>query len=70
MRIGKVKVSYDKEEDILYWLFVGGPSCEVVEADDVLLELDRKGKIMGIEIWKVRRCRLIKQSEEEIAETA
>ncbi len=45
MEKGKVKASYDKEEDILYLLFKEGP-YEVVEADpDVHLELDKKGKL-------------------------
>jgi len=71
MEKGKVKASYDKEEDILYSLFKEGPSYEVIEADpDVHLELDKKGKIMGIEIWNARRSGLIKQVEEAIAETA
>lgn len=52
-------------------LFKEGPSHEVVEADpNVHLELDKKGKIMGIEIWNVKQSGLIKQVEEAIAETA
>ncbi len=71
MEKGKVKASYDKEEDILYLLFKEGPSHEVVEADpNVHLELDNKGKIMGIEIWNAKQSGLIKQVEEAIAETA
>ncbi|MCL4429430.1 MAG: DUF2283 domain-containing protein [Chloroflexi bacterium] len=71
MEKAKVKASYDKEEDILYLLFKEGPSYEVIEADpDVYLELDKKGKIMGIEIWNARRSGLIKKVEEAIAETA
>jgi len=71
MEKGKIKAAYDKEEDILYLLFKEGPSYEVIEADpDVHLELDRKGKIMGIEIWNARRSGLIKQVEKAITETA
>ena len=71
MEKDKVRAWYDKSEDILYLLFEEGPSCEVIEADpDVHLELDKKGKIMGIEIWNARRSGLIKQVEEAIAETA
>lgn len=67
----KIKASYDKEEDILYLLFKEGPSYEVIEADpDVHLELDKKGKIMGIEIWNARGSGLIRKMEEAIAETA
>lgn len=48
MEKGKVKASYDKEEDILFLLFKEGPSYEVIEADpNVHLELDKKGKITG-----------------------
>ncbi len=71
MEKGNIKAAYDKEEDILYLLFKEGPSYEVIEADpDVHLELDRKGKIMGIEIWNARRSGLIKQVEKAITETA
>lgn len=71
MEKGKVKASYDKEEDILYLLFKEGPSYEVVEADpDVHLELDKRGKIMGIEIRNAKSSGLMKQVEEAIAETA
>ena len=67
----KIKASYDKTEDIFYLLFKEGPSYEVVESEpDVHLELDKKGKIMGIEIWNARQSGLIRQMEEAIAETA
>jgi uncharacterized protein YuzE len=71
MEKAKIKASYDRAEDILYLFFKEGPSYEVVEADpDVHLELDRKGRIMGIEIWNARKSGLIKKVEEAIAETA
>jgi uncharacterized protein YuzE len=71
MEKAKIKASYDKDEDILYLVFKEGPSYEVIEADpDVHLELDKKGKIMGIEIWNARQSGLIKKVEEAIAETA
>jgi uncharacterized protein YuzE len=71
MEKAKIKASYDRDEDILYLLFKEGPSYEVVEADpDVHLELDRKGRIMGIEIWNARKSGLIKKVEEAIAEPA
>ena len=71
MEKAKIKASYDKEEDILYLLFKEGPSYEVIEADpDVHLELDKKGKIMGIEIWNARKSGFIRKVEEAIAETA
>ena len=66
-----VKASYDKSQDILYLLFKEGTSYEVIEADpDVHLELDEKGKIMGIEIWNAGKSGLIKQVAKAIAETA
>jgi uncharacterized protein YuzE len=71
MEKDKVRASYDKAQDILYLLFKEGPSYEVVEADpDVHLELDKKGKIMGIEIWNAKQSGLIKQVQEAITETA
>jgi len=71
MEEGKVRAWYDKSEDILYMLFKEGPSYEVVEADpDVHLELDEKGKIIGIEIWNAEKSGLIKQVAKAIAEPA
>jgi uncharacterized protein YuzE len=71
MEKAKIKASYDKEEDSLYLLFKEGPSYEVIEADSsVHLELDKKGKIMGIEIWNAHQSGLIKEVEEAISETA
>jgi len=67
----KVRAWYDKSTDIFYMLFKEGPSYEVVEADpDVHLELDEKGKIMGIEIWNAQKSGLIKQVAKAIAKTA
>ncbi len=56
---------------ILYLLFKEDPSYEVIEAyPDVHLELDKKGRIVGIEIWNIKRSGLIEQVEIAIAETA
>ena len=53
------------------WLFEEGPSHEVVEVDpDVHLELDEKGKVIGIEIWNAGKRGLIKQVAKAIAESA
>jgi uncharacterized protein YuzE len=60
----KVKASYDKSQDTLYLLFKEGPSYEA--APDVHLELDKKGKIMVIEIWNDKQSGLIKQVTEAI----
>lgn len=70
MEKDKVKAWYDEVEDILYMLFKEGPSHEVVEADpDVHLELDKEGKVIGIEIWNAKKSGLIKQVAEAIAKT-
>lgn len=62
MEKDSVKAWYDKSVDVLYMLFREGPSHEVIEADpDVHLELDEKGKVMGIEIWNAGKSGLIKQ---------
>jgi len=62
MEKDSVKAWYDKSVDILYMLFREGPSHEVIEADpDVHLELDEKGKVMGIEIWNAGKSGLIRQ---------
>jgi uncharacterized protein YuzE len=67
----KVRAWYDKSVDILYLLFEEGPSHEVIEADpDVHLELDKNGKIMGIEIWNARKSGLIKQVTKALTEIA
>jgi uncharacterized protein YuzE len=51
-----VKVLYDPETDILYLHFMDGIAEEVIEAgDNVILELDKKGRIMGIEIWNASK---------------
>jgi len=67
----KVKAWYDKSTDIFYMLFKEGPSHEVIEADpDIHLELDEKGKIIGIEIRNAQKSGLIKQVEKAIAKSA
>lgn len=69
MEKGKVRVWYDKSVDVLYVLFKEGPSYEVIEADpDVHLELDEKGKVIGIEMWNARKSGLIGQVSQAIAE--
>ena len=71
MKKGKVRVWYDKSVDILYVLFKEGPSYEVIEADpDVHLELDEKGKVMGIEMWNAQKSGLIEQVSKAITKAA
>jgi uncharacterized protein YuzE len=71
MKKGKVRVWYDKSVDILYVLFKEGPSYEVIEADpDIHLELDEKGKVMGIEMWNAQKSGLIEQVSKAITKAA
>lgn len=50
-------------------LFKEGPSHEIIEADpDIHLELDEKGKIIGIEILNAGKSGLIKQVAKAIAQ--
>lgn len=47
------RVQYDPEADILYILLREGPVEDTIEAgEDVFIELDEKGEIIGIEIWR------------------
>lgn len=51
-----MKVSYDRSSDILYLVFREGPSREVLEPEsDIVIELDEKGEVMGLEIWNARK---------------
>jgi uncharacterized protein YuzE len=68
MEKNKVRAWYDRSVDIFHMLFEKGPSYEAIEADpDVHLELDAKGKIMGIEILNAGKSGLIKQVAKAIA---
>jgi uncharacterized protein YuzE len=69
MEKDKVRAWYDKSVDIFYMLFKEGPSHEIIEADpDIHLELDEKGKIIGIEILNAGKSGLIKQVTKAIAQ--
>jgi uncharacterized protein YuzE len=69
MEKDKVRAWYDKSVDIFYMLFKEGPSHEIIEADpDIHLELDEKGKIIGIEILNAGKSGLIKQVAKAIAQ--
>jgi len=57
-----MKVHYDKEHDILCLVFKDGPSHEIIEsAPNVVLELDEKKEIMGLEIWDAKKTGLVDQ---------
>jgi uncharacterized protein YuzE len=69
MEKGKVRAWYDKSVDIFYMLFKEEPSHEIIEADpDIHLELDGKGKIIGIEILNAGKSGLMKQVAKAIAQ--
>jgi len=66
-----VRVRYGMSVDIFYMLFWEGSSDEVVGVDsDVRLEVDEKGKVIGIEIWNAGKRGLIRQVAKAIAESA
>lgn len=57
-----MKVSYDSSEDVLYFHFRDGPAENVREVEDeVVVELDKKGEVMGIEVWGIKKKGLLKQ---------
>jgi uncharacterized protein YuzE len=57
-----LKVDYDSDGDVLYFHFKDGPAESVREIeDDVVVELDKRGGVMGIEVWGARRDRVLKQ---------
>lgn len=63
-----MKVSYDQESDILYLVLREGPVYDSEELDeDVRVEYDKDGRIVGIEIFDARR-NLGKVMAEEIAQ--
>ena len=66
---GKVlKVHYDKETDVLYMNIRDGPAYDSEELDDDLrVEYDKKGRIVGIEVLAARR-NLGKAMAQEIAQ--
>ena len=57
-----MKVSYDSEDDILYMHFKDGPAEAVKEVEDnVVVELDQRGEVMGIELWESKRRGVLKK---------
>lgn len=51
-----MKLSYDSKGDILYMHFKDGPAESAREVEDnVVVELDNKGEVMGIELWGIRK---------------
>ncbi|MEM3089392.1 MAG: DUF2283 domain-containing protein [Candidatus Nitrosotenuis sp.] len=55
----KTKLRYDKDSDILYIKIKEGSIEDTVDvAEDVFVERDKTGNIMGIEIWRARQLLL------------
>ena len=49
----KPKVRYDQDADIVYIKVKAGSIKDTIDvAEDVFVELDDKGKIAGIEVWR------------------
>ena len=57
-----MKLSYDPDVDVLSFHFKNGPahSVRAVE-DEVIVELDKKGEVMEIEVWGIRKKGVLKQ---------
>ncbi|MBP1912643.1 DUF2283 domain-containing protein [Thermococcus stetteri] len=54
-----MKVRYDPRGDILYIEISSGKVAETVELDDdLLVDYDEDGNIVGIEIWRAREVLL------------
>jgi uncharacterized protein YuzE len=63
-----MKTNYDQESDILYIVVKDGPAYDSEELDDdVRVEYDKKGKIVGIEVLNARR-NIGKAMAQEIAQ--
>lgn len=57
-----MKLSYDSDADILYFHFKDGPAESVKEIEDeVIVEFDKKGEVMGIEVWGIKKKGVLKQ---------
>jgi len=51
-----MKIRYDPEADILYILVKEGSIKDTVEiSDDLFVEYDEDGSIVGIEVWQARK---------------
>ena len=62
----KVKVWFDEEENILYISLRKGEAIDSEEKEEVKIEYDKEGKIIGIEILNVSE-KLIKPLAKKIA---
>ena len=51
-----MKVRYDPEADILYFLIKEGEVEDTIEVDDdIFIEYGPNKEIMGIEVWQARK---------------
>jgi uncharacterized protein YuzE len=63
-----MKVNYDKESDILYIVLKKGPAYDSEELnEDIRVEFDKEGEIIGIEVFDASR-NVGKAMAEEIAQ--
>jgi len=57
-----MKLDYDSEDDVLYFHFRDGPAESVKEVEDnVMVELDDNGEVMGIEVWGAKKKGVLRQ---------
>jgi len=57
-----MNINYDPQVDILYLHFKNGVPDKIMEAgEDVIIELDEEGEIMGIEIWRASKRGILKK---------
>jgi uncharacterized protein YuzE len=64
----QMKVEYDRESDILYIKFKDSKITETqMLSEDAYIDLDKDGKLVGIEIWKASQNAILPISK-DIAE--
>ncbi|MEM2867067.1 MAG: DUF2283 domain-containing protein [Candidatus Bathyarchaeia archaeon] len=62
---GQVKVEYDRESDILYIKFRDSKIKETrMMSEEVYIDLDDEGNLVGIEIWRASENAIIPISRE------
>jgi uncharacterized protein YuzE len=51
-----IKISFDEENDVLYLLLKPGVTIDSEEiAEDIRVEYDEKGQVIGIEIFNITK---------------
>jgi len=64
----QMKVQYDRESDILYLKFKDSKITQTqMLSEDAYIDLDEKGNLIGIEIWKASQNAILPISK-DIAE--